>query len=606
MLFKSLQKLAGDFNLLEAALKVGDHVIPKWEKNLSKHERGVPFEIMSISGNQITVRDDHGNIHKMAASDLILNESDGGTNTNVPMGEDPESLAKGEEDVINKLDRSVKFDEVDTVTFGLETDDGKIVKVYVNAEQAETFEKALAVKLGEVDDIEEVLNELSKEFEIVDVEWPDEEGEEKKPEDEQDDGSSSLDQRVYGPKGEKGQVEDSGDRQFQGSESLNYGEELTLTLMEGSTTIESRFTTAAQLMVYHAIIDLGVPEIALARNPYRAAIIKGIKDAAGHVQQNAAMKIALKTFIRRAVDFEKKAEENEEKVGHEVHGHAAHVKESTISDYDDWKSKIEQKHGVKPLIVDPSTGKAPTGHVHLDPSKDDVLHAIDPTSKKKLGTWTYRHGAGGKGVVEESMTGADMKISINEDKVKWEFSNDKDLLTIASKEIKMTLNSEETEKLIKGLNNHSVTVVRDETEDPAKKFVFSPRGSSVMVKAVGNPDGYLMISGDVEELMAAAVPDRTSKHDLSNDDEVKESAWDQAAGRKRELVAKVADATEIKNSSISALLFGGGPGLSASDNNKLSAMGYDDAATTYEENKAFWNKCGITKVDYNFICKQSL
>jgi hypothetical protein len=532
MLFKSLQKLAGDFNLLEAALKVGDHVIPKWEKNLSKHERGVPFEIMSISGNQITVRDDHGNIHKMAASDLILNESDGGTNTNVPMGEDPESLAKGEEDVINKLDRSVKFDEVDTVTFGLETDDGKIVKVYVNAEQAETFEKALAVKLGEVDDIEEVLNELSKEFEIVDVEWPDEEGEEKKPEEEQNDGSSSLDQRVYGPKGEKGPVEDSADRQFQGSESLNYGEEISLALMESSTTIESRFTTAAQLMVYHAIIDLGVPEIALARNPYRAAIIKGIKEAAGHVQKNAAMKIALKTFIKRAVDYEKKAEENEATAKAEVHG-------------------------------------------HKEPSTD-------------------------KGVKE------DMKLNITEDKVIWSFKNDKDLLTISSKAITMTLDSEETEKLIKGLNNHSVTVVRDETEDPAKKFVFSPRGSSVMVKAVGNPDGYLMISGDVEELMAAAVPDRTSKHDLSNDDEVKESAWDQAAGRKRELVAKVADATEIKNSSISALLFGGGPGLSASDNNKLSAMGYDDAATTYEENKAFWNKCGITKVDYNFICKQSL
>jgi hypothetical protein len=448
MLFNALKRLAGEFNLEEAVLKVGDRVIPKWEKNLSKHERGVPFEIMSISGNQITVRDDHGNVHKMAASDLILNESEGGSNPNTMS--DPEALAKGEEEVINKLDRSVKFDEVDTVTFGLETDDGKIVKVYVNAEQAETFEKALAAKLGEVDDIEEVLNDLSKEYEIIDVEWPDEEGEEKKPEEEQNDGSSSLDQRVYGPKGEKGPVEDSADRQFQGSESLNYGEEISLALMESSTTIESRFTTAAQLMVYHAIIDLGVPEIALARNPYRAAIIKGIKEAAGHVQKNAAMKIALKTFIKRAVDYEKKAEENEATAKAEVHG-------------------------------------------HKEPSTD-------------------------KGVKE------DMKLNITEDKVIWSFKNDKDLLTISSKAITMTLDSEETEKLIKGLNNHSVTVVRDETEEPAKKFVFSPRGSSVMVKAVGNPDGFLMISGDVEELMAAAVPDRTSKHDLTKDDEeVKEA-----------------------------------------------------------------------------------
>src|ERR1035437_10835884 len=73
-----------------------------------------------------------------------------------------------EQNVMNRLDRSVKLDEVDTITFGLETDDGKIVKVYVKVEQADDFEKALADKLGEIDDIEEVLNELSKEYEIID------------------------------------------------------------------------------------------------------------------------------------------------------------------------------------------------------------------------------------------------------------------------------------------------------------------------------------------------------------------------------------------------------------------------------------------------------
>lgn len=380
------------------------------------------------------------------AGDFHLLESDGGTNTNVPNASDEDSqLDSGEKDVINKLDRSVKFDEVDTVTFGLETDDGKIVKVYVNAEQAEAFEKALATKLGEIDDIEEVLNQLSKEYEIVDVEWPEEGGE--KPESKEKEGSFALDQRVYG-KDKAGDVtDDSYDEKFQG-ESLNFGEKATLVLIESNTSIESRFTTASQLMVYHAILDLGIPEIALARNPYRAAIIKGIKDVAADVQKNASMKQSLKTFIRRAMDYEKKAEEN-----------------------------VEQE-------------------------------------KKETGEHTIN-----KGVKEE------MKININEEKVDWTFAFDKDVLTITSKEMTIELDTEQTERLIKGINNHEVTVVRDELSDKPKKYVFSPRGSSVLVKAVGEPDGHIMISTDVEKMLDTAVPDRTSKHDLSKDEEdVKEAS----------------------------------------------------------------------------------
>jgi hypothetical protein len=83
------------------------------------------------------------------------------------------SLDKDEFDL--KIKRAIDMDEVDTVTFGLETDDGRIVKVYVKAEQADDFEKALADMLGRVDVIEDALNELSSEFEIVDVDWPDDE-----------------------------------------------------------------------------------------------------------------------------------------------------------------------------------------------------------------------------------------------------------------------------------------------------------------------------------------------------------------------------------------------------------------------------------------------
>lgn len=76
--------------------------------------------------------------------------------------------------VASYLNRAAELnDEVDTVPFGLETDDGEIVKVYVNAQQADEFETAMKNLLGLEDDIEEAIEKLSKEFDIVDVIWPD-------------------------------------------------------------------------------------------------------------------------------------------------------------------------------------------------------------------------------------------------------------------------------------------------------------------------------------------------------------------------------------------------------------------------------------------------
>jgi len=382
----------------------------------------------------------------------IGGSGDGPTNTNVPNAAD-------EQAVLDKLDKSVKYDEIDSVTFGLETDDGKIVKVYVNAEQADPFEKALAAKLGEIDDIEEVLNDLSKEFEIIDVDWPDEGKGKGEEDDDQDDGSEALDQRVYGPD-HKGTTEDNFDAPYNSSElpeSLSFGETATLNLLESASSLESRFTTPAQLMVYHAIIDLGIPEIALARNSYRAVIVKGIKTAAEEISQNAAMKTALKAFIRRAFDYEEKAKEHE---------------------------TTEKSEG------------AEKGQKSEKP--------VDVDDKKA-----------GKPGVKESLN----KFSLSEEKLTWDFKKSGEELEINSKQVNMSLDDENVEKLIKGLNNRDAVVVRDNTEHPAKKFIFSPRGSSVMVKAVGETDGFLMTSKDVENLIAAAVPDREVK-------EAVESPWD--------------------------------------------------------------------------------
>lgn len=63
-------------------------------------------------------------------------------------------------------------DDIDTVAYGLETADGHVVKVYVNAEQSDEFETALSNMLGVEEDIEETLNRLAGEYDIVDVVWP--------------------------------------------------------------------------------------------------------------------------------------------------------------------------------------------------------------------------------------------------------------------------------------------------------------------------------------------------------------------------------------------------------------------------------------------------
>jgi hypothetical protein len=76
-------------------------------------------------------------------------------------------------DITNYLNKAKEInDEVDTIAFGLELDDGKVVKVYVDAQQADNFEKALGDMLGKEDDIEEVLNSMAQTFSIVDVAWP--------------------------------------------------------------------------------------------------------------------------------------------------------------------------------------------------------------------------------------------------------------------------------------------------------------------------------------------------------------------------------------------------------------------------------------------------
>jgi len=103
------------------------------------------------------------------------------------------SDVKVDDEVHAQLDGAAKEDDMDAQCFGLEMEDGKVVKVYVKQEDAEEFEEAMSKRLGEDDDIETALEELGKDFEILDIKWPDEESEDEESEDEEnEDGGESL------------------------------------------------------------------------------------------------------------------------------------------------------------------------------------------------------------------------------------------------------------------------------------------------------------------------------------------------------------------------------------------------------------------------------
>lgn len=77
------------------------------------------------------------------------------------------------------LENKERQDHRNTVSFGLEDENGGIVRVTVSSEQAEDFEKSLQAFLADqereedaVPEIAEVLFKLKDRFDIVDVQWP--------------------------------------------------------------------------------------------------------------------------------------------------------------------------------------------------------------------------------------------------------------------------------------------------------------------------------------------------------------------------------------------------------------------------------------------------
>jgi hypothetical protein len=104
--------------------------------------------------------------------------------------QDPDHVAasdlKIDDEVHGQLDKAAEDDDVDSQCFGLEMEDGAVVKVYVKKEDAEAFEEAMAKRLGEDDDIKAAIEELEKDFDIIEVVWPDEDTEEPDEDDSED------------------------------------------------------------------------------------------------------------------------------------------------------------------------------------------------------------------------------------------------------------------------------------------------------------------------------------------------------------------------------------------------------------------------------------
>lgn len=502
-----------------------------------------------------------------------------------------------ETDIAGQLDKAMKMDEVESVTFGLETDDGKIVKVYVKAEEADDFEKALSKKLGSEDSIEAALNELSKNFEIIDVEWPEDDEEDDDDTDVNDDdkpetdGSESLNKEVYGDgKGGKKSKDDKSQYKTK-MEGLSFGERFTHGLIEANdkenhsadnqhvdaeqhddltAPLEKRLKTTNQQLVYHAILELGVPEHVLNKSTFRLAILNGIRKKASELDDSNHLRNTIRSFVKKSIDE-----------GIDAKSHVLPLAEAntvadsffdTITNLINFLDSSPNKRYASSLITSspfkelmssakPELSQKITSQIQVKldnlnkviqttntPSEEvsesmnskqfsdfigGFLGFIDPTENKQLfgnvqKSSQYKQYINGtqsslssklSGVVSQRLsdlqnvlasiyksqeqqskqtqgstpptasTQATTESKIVEAEVtnagaKWVVTKDDDDNTVISYgTLKAVLNDEAIEKLNKAIKNRAVLTVHDINEKD--KYIFSPRGKTVLVKKVG-------------------------------------------------------------------------------------------------------------------------
>lgn len=458
--------------------------------------------------------------------------------------EDLGNMQDVESEVINRLNKSEKLDEIDTIAFGIETDDEKIIKVYIKADQADDFEKALSKKLGEIDDIEQLLNDLDKDFEIIDVEWPREDTVDNISVDNSN-GSSALNQAVYNNKNEKAETNEPS---FE--ESLDLDDEI-ITESSSLGPIEDRLTTPIQLMIYHAIIELGIPVNALDKSAYRSSIIKGIKSKADELMKQPSMKNALKLFIKKSIDFDKTSKSNSKKI----------IKEDISDDFWNYFISLLTYISVKPDDVEqirsnylfkkmknesdsalstrftPQIKQKLENLIHAIPTNEEIeitegttqLELLDLFSKllkiasnDETTINAFLNSSQFKQMLNHSNTSFSVKFNgalraqlnylltalsiqaesiniIENIKSDWNFNKNDDYITLETDGFIANLDEESQEKLLKSIYNKQVIIIKDFEKN--NKIVFSPRGTNILVKYVGNSNSFTLTNKDVDNLL---------------------------------------------------------------------------------------------------------
>lgn len=219
------------------------------------------------------------------------------------------------EDIMQHINRAEEDeDAVETITFGLETDNDEIVKVYVAVSDADAFEKELAKLLGTEDTIEDALNELADKFDIVDVVWPEGDDEEADEEfgDDEDlkvdfDSSDEEDESS-----DETEAEDKLDSELKKDDRKDMKKEGSMPLFRsllGESTehaslgdnalnqLHDEAATRYQQLVIEVLAGLGVPGNVVSLK--RAIFKRNLRDVGQELMHNSHLRIWMKRLADR-------------------------------------------------------------------------------------------------------------------------------------------------------------------------------------------------------------------------------------------------------------------------------------------------------------------
>lgn len=321
-------------------------------------------------------------------------------------------INKGDEltntDVNDYLDKADGINnEVDTVVFGLETDDNEIVKVYVACPDADAFEQAMAERLGTEDDLEDVIAELAQEYDIVDVEWPDSDEKEEEGDEEEEEPET---QNSAGEESSEAETELNFDKPVVAKEQMEdnmttLGERFKARIIS-STLVEAKeerqwpteidefaktLTTPAQEAILYLITLFGLPREVLASRKSISEFRHNLYKASKEYAKNQTLKIWINKLTKELDNSGRKEDEEDGKkkdVKEALKPESEKEKDDLSPDWDDPKLLKAAKfrdslpHGVPRLIFDVLLSLGVPHGMLTDINKSKVRNSIRELSFK--------------------------------------------------------------------------------------------------------------------------------------------------------------------------------------------------------------------------------